>query len=87
MSTGLGPGKGPSQSDMAAVANVITVTRDLLKKEDSLVWVMSAMAQRVSADTKIKASIEYVFAVFSPSVYFIFIIHRVGMRSMAVLAT
>ncbi|KAJ7262843.1 hypothetical protein C8J57DRAFT_1719102 [Mycena rebaudengoi] len=54
----LGPGKGPSKSDMAAVANVITITRDLLKKEDSLVWVMSAMAQRVSADTKIKASIE-----------------------------
>ncbi|KAJ7241386.1 hypothetical protein C8J57DRAFT_1526853 [Mycena rebaudengoi] len=54
----LGPGKGPSKSDMAAVANVITITRDLLKKEDSLMWVMSAMAQRVSADTKIKASIE-----------------------------
>ncbi|KAJ7866354.1 hypothetical protein B0H13DRAFT_2281467 [Mycena leptocephala] len=54
----LGPGKGPSESDRATVANVITTTRDLLKKEDSLVWVMSAMAQRVSADTKIKASIE-----------------------------
>lgn len=65
--TGLGPGKGPSESDRATVANVITTTRDLLKKEDSLVWVMSAMAQRVSADTKIKASIEYVFAVFSSS--------------------
>jgi hypothetical protein len=59
-----GLGKGPSQSDMASVANVITTTRDLLKKEDSLVWVMSAMAQRVSADTKIKASIEYVSAHF-----------------------
>ncbi|KAF8184108.1 hypothetical protein K438DRAFT_1766553 [Mycena galopus ATCC 62051] len=55
----LGPGKGPSQSDKAAVANVITITRDLLqKREDISVWVMSAMAQRVSADAKIKASIE-----------------------------
>ncbi|KAJ7066193.1 hypothetical protein C8F01DRAFT_1248230 [Mycena amicta] len=48
----------PSKSDMAAVANLINITRDLLEKEGSLVWVMSAMAQHGSADTKIKASIE-----------------------------
>jgi len=50
--------KDPSEDDMAAVANVIALTRDLLEKDGSLVWVMSAMAQRASADTKIKASIE-----------------------------
>ncbi|KAJ7194945.1 hypothetical protein GGX14DRAFT_475492 [Mycena pura] len=49
-----------SRSDMAAVANVIALTRDLLEKDGSLVWVMSAMAQRASADTKIKASIDVV---------------------------
>ncbi|KAJ7779343.1 hypothetical protein DFH07DRAFT_1030105 [Mycena maculata] len=54
----LGPGKGRSQSNRDAVANVITITCDLLRKEDSLIWVMSAMAQRISPDTKIKASID-----------------------------
>lgn len=43
---------------MAAVDNVIAITRNLLEKDGSLVWVMSAMAQRASADTKIRASIE-----------------------------
>ncbi|KAJ7194960.1 hypothetical protein GGX14DRAFT_545962 [Mycena pura] len=57
--SGLGR-KDPSQDDMAAVANVIALTRDLLEKDGSLVWVMSAMAQRASADTKIKASIDVV---------------------------
>jgi len=55
----LGLGPEPNSPDKPALRNLIDITQELVSHDvQSLVWIVSAMAQRASARAKLDASIE-----------------------------
>jgi hypothetical protein len=56
-------------ADQSALANLIDITKEVMEKDiPGIAWIVSAMAQRASAQAKIDASIAQVYPLVHVSI-------------------